>query len=67
MTKQDKEKYIQLLSENLELKREVHELRCRYGDLADLVSEVASDFEQGRELTFLVDLVRMYRKQQEGN
>jgi hypothetical protein len=54
-----------LIEENAELKRDLHELRCRHGDLADLVGEVALDFEAGQELAFLVELVKLYRKQQE--
>ena len=53
-----------VIEENADLKRDLHELRCRYGDLADLVGEVACDFEAGKELTFLADLVKLYRKQQ---
>lgn len=53
-----------LIEENEELKRELHALRCRYGDLADLVSEIAFDYEAGNELVFIAELVKLYRKQQ---
>jgi hypothetical protein len=62
MTKQAQQK---MVDENFELKKEIHELRCRYGDLADLVSEVACDYEAKREMVFLGDLVRKYRQQQQ--
>ena len=59
-----REKYSKLLGEKAELEKELHKLLCRYGDLADLVVEVACDYERGKELVFLPELVKKIREQQ---
>jgi hypothetical protein len=66
MTQGEKVEHEKLRSELRDLKRENHELRCKYGDLRDAIVDAVFDWEQSktlpseRQLDYLVEVSRKW-------